>query len=241
MKKVLLLGDVHAPYHHKSSWNLMMRAAGKWKPDIVVQMGDFLDGYPVSRYAKNPLRPQLIDDEIKVGNQLLDQLDSLGAKEKHLVMGNHDQRLADYVQNNAPALTNIVRFEDLLHLKSRGWKVTSYRDHLKLGKLYLTHDTGSAGRTANLKALDAYQGNVGIGHVHRLSVTYESNIKGESHMGLSVGWLGDAKSADYMNKVGKRYWATGFATAILRPDGVVHTRLHPIVKKSVELDGVIYR
>jgi predicted phosphodiesterase len=241
LKKILLLGDVHAPYHHRPSWDLMIRTGKRWKPDVIVQMGDFLDMYPTSTYSKRADRPLLIDGEIETGNKLLDQLDSLGAKEKYMILGNHDARLAKYIEKNAQALTNLVKVEDLLQLKSRGWGVTQFGDYLKLGKLYMTHEDGAVGRNAHMKALDNYQANIAIGHVHRLASIYESNVRGENHVGLSVGWLGDASKCDYMKKVGERFWQTGFATALLRPNGIVHTRLHTIIKGVVELDGILYK
>ena len=44
--------------------------------------------------------------------------------------------LERYLMQRAPELFNMVRVEELLHLRARGWTFTPYKHHLRIGKLY---------------------------------------------------------------------------------------------------------
>lgn len=171
MKRVLLIPDCHIPYHDKKAWALLLKAARAFKPDIIVTLGDFVDFYAVSSHSKNPDRVRDLKWEVDEALTCLDELDSLGAHEKIYISGNHEDRLERFLQDKAPELFSIVKIPKILELDERGWRYVPYKDDIKLGKLYMTHDTGKAGKYAHYQALDAYQGNVVIGHC--LPVDYE--------------------------------------------------------------------
>jgi len=218
-----------------------MKAARGFKPDHVITLGDFADFYAVSSHDKDPLRMQRFEDEIASTNAALDQLETLGASRYDFIKGNHEYRLERYLMQKAPELYGMVTTEKLLHLKDRGWKCTQYREHLKVGKVYFTHDDGSAGYTANVRARASYEGNVVIGHVHTISVNYKGTARGNSHVGCSFGWLGNVNDIDYMHRVKAAAWQLGFGVGYLENNGTMHLRPCPIINYSVELEGKIYR
>jgi len=221
----------------------MLTAAKDLKPKHLVIIGDFVDFYTVSDHSKDPKRAGKLLEEVNAGNKALDEVDALGAKNKIFIAGNHCDRLQRYLQNKAPELFDFVDVPSLLQLKKRGYKYVPYKEHTKLGKIYLTHDVGSAGRTATFAALDTYQHSVITGHAHRMQYIVEGNATGEVMLSAQFGWLGDAKKIDYMQQVKvKKNWALGFGIGYMDPKtGLCYMIPVPIINYTCVVNGKLYR
>ena len=55
--KVMIIGDLHAPYVHPNHLKFLKDQRDKEKPDTVVQIGDLTDQYCLSRFLKDPEAP----------------------------------------------------------------------------------------------------------------------------------------------------------------------------------------
>ena len=244
LRRILFVPDTHVPYHSKRAFALMLKAAAVFQPDTVVILGDFADCYSISSHSKNPGRVRLLDSEVADVNECLTQIDALGAKEKFYISGNHEDRLERYLSDRAPELFNLVKVRDLFKLDERGWKYTPYKEHVELGKLYLTHDCGNAGAQAHVKALNTFGGNAVIGHTHRLAIHYQRNAHGESHVGAHFGWLGDVDAVDYLHRIQACAWSLGFGIGHMDENGVVYLQPIPIINVggnlSCVVDGVLH-
>jgi predicted MPP superfamily phosphohydrolase len=242
MKKYLIIPDTHCPYHDKKAWNLMIKVAKDLKPDGIIIQGDFADFYSVSSHSKSPDRVNNLKWEVKEVKKLLKQLDSLGAKDKIFISGNHEDRLRRYLEDKAPELFGIVDIPELLELKQNKWKYVSYKGDIKVGKLNATHDVNSSGRNAVFDAINTYQGNTITGHSHRICMIVEGNAQGQAHVGASFGWLGDFKAVDYMHRVKvARSWNHGFGIMYLEPNGDFHLTPVVIFNNKCAFNGKIYR
>lgn len=238
IEKILVIPDCHIPYHSKAAWNVMLAAARVIKPDGIVILGDFGDWHSVTRHTKNPEREHDLRWEVEQVNACLDQLDALGASWKRFCEGNHEQWLDRYLSEKAPELFTTVKLRELLRLDERGWTWTSYRDHVKIGKVYYLHDSGPAGRGAHLKTQAKFNGNIVQGHTHRLEYNVVGNAAGESHVALSLGWLGDLQYIDYDHRINALVnWAHAFGVAYVEPNGNTHILPVPIFSKSVIVEG----
>jgi predicted phosphodiesterase len=229
IEKILFVGDVHAPFENKDALELVLTVAKEWKPDHLACLGDLLDAYSVSSHSKDPARKTSLASEIEYGKGILDRLDDLAVPGRKLFTeGNHETRLQRYIADKAPQFEGLISIPQVLGLKARGWEFTPYRQYATLGKLTLTHDVGYAGRYAPHRTLDALQSSVVFGHTHRLGLLVESNLKGESKVAASFGWLGDLDAVDYMHK-GKvtRDWSLGFGIGYLDTD-TEYVQLTPI-------------
>jgi predicted phosphodiesterase len=242
LQRVLFVPDTHVPYHDKEAFGLMLKAGKSFKPDVIAVLGDFADFYSVSSHSKDPRRVRDLESELTDVNAALDQLDALGATRKIFVSGNHEDRLERYLQDKAPELFNIVKIPELFRLKARGWEYVPYKHDIQLGKLWLTHDVGTAGVNAHRDALSSYQSNCLIGHTHRIGYAVVGNARGVPHLGAMLGWLGDFSTVDYMHRVkARRDWAHGFGIGYMEPSGVVHVTPVPIVKGRVVIEGRMVR
>lgn len=243
LEKILFIPDVHVPYHDKRAWKLMMKSMKDFKPDTVVVLGDFADFYTVSSHSKDPNRSLKLLEEIEESRKLLAEVKTLGAKKHVFVSGNHCDRLTRYLQDKAPELFDFINIPEILHLNKMGFEYIPYKEHYELGKLNITHDTGTAGRYAHYKAMDAFQHNVVIGHTHRLGYAVEGNAHGERHVTAMFGWLGDINSVDYMHKIkSTRDWTLGFGVGYLdKASGNVYLVPVPIVNYTVVLEGKLHK
>jgi hypothetical protein len=230
------------PYHDSRAWGLFLKVGKDLKPALISIIGDFADFYAVSSHSKNPKRANRLDEELDIVRGGLDDLDALGADEKIFVEGNHEDRLRRYMQDKAPELHSVVNVEKILGLKERGWQYVPYKDHTRVGKLYLTHDVGVFGRYSVYRALDTYQHSVITGHSHRFSYVVEGNAVGEHKVSAAFGWLGDSSKIDYMHRpTVRKNWALGFGYGYLNPTtGIVYVVPVPIIKYTCVVNGKLY-
>ncbi len=242
MKKLLLIPDTHRPFHNEQAWQLMLKAARYFKPNITVVLGDFADCYSISAHDKSPERKETFETEIEDTNKGLDEIEaSTPIAERYFVAGNHEYRLDRFLRTNAPAVFSMLKIEKLLRLKDRGWHYTPYQRSLRIGKLHITHDEGNAGSQAHEKARASFEGNAVIGHTHRMSIAYRGNAKGTSHVGAMFGWLGDLEQIDYMHRVKAQQWQLGFGIGYLLNSGVVHLSPVPIIEGACVIEGKLIK
>lgn len=238
MRKVLFVGDIHAPYHSRPALALACKFAAEYKPDILVQLGDLVDGYSVSRHPKDPRMKLDFGWEIDVANDVLTQLtDAAKAKVVYWIGGNHDEYVERYVHNHAPAISSMTSIEQMLRLKQRGVKFCRWHDYLRLGKVFLTHGMTHTGAMAHVQSAKEFGASLVIGHTHRLAVSYWSDALGKHHVAAMAGCLADFKHAAYAHKAVRNSWMHGLLTGDLADDGTMHIRAHPFVNGRVVLDG----
>ena len=53
-KKILVISDMHIPYHHKDSIKFLKEIKKEFKPDTVINIGDSLDFHAISMHDSNP-------------------------------------------------------------------------------------------------------------------------------------------------------------------------------------------
>ena len=239
-KRILIVPDVHVPFHNPASWALLLRAGHHIQPDIVVSLGDLLDFYAVSFHAKSPKRRSDLAWEIGEGRKAIQDLTSLGASQNFITYGNHEHRLARYVAEKCPAMFDMFELDKLLGLPDLGWHVTPYQRALTLGHLRLTHDEGNAGIYAHYRASSTFRAPVVIGHTHRMAVQYQGTADGDTaHVSAMFGWLGSVDDIDYVHRAKANTWMQGFGVGVMTERGDVHLQACPIVNGQVCVFGDI--
>jgi predicted phosphodiesterase len=243
LDKLLLVPDCHVPFHDDRAWKLMMKVARQFKPDTVVHLGDLADFYSVSAHSKNPERGGLLEQELIEVKKKRAELDRLKPKRKVFVEGNHEQRLIRYLQDKAPELNGLISLDSLLKLSENGWEHVPYRSHIKIGKLYLTHDVGSGGKYSTARAMETFQHSVAIGHHHAMQYAVQGDATGKHQVGAQFGWLGDVKKVDYMHSIkAKRAWSLGFGIGYHDlTTHYVYLQPVPIVNYTAVVEGRLYR
>lgn len=242
LKRILFIPDTHIPYHDKRAFNLMLRAMKDFKPNITVILGDFADMYTVSSHSKDPRRAFKLKQELAVVKKELRRVSLLGSTEKYFIAGNHEDRLQRYMQDKAPEIAHLVSIPKVLNL-GKDWKYVPYKSDYKLGKLYVTHDIGSAGRNSIFRCVDSYQHSNATGHTHRMAYIVEGDATGAPKVAAQFGWLGDTEEADYMHRMkARKDWALGFGIGYLDTDtNLVYLIPVPIVNYTCLVNGKLYK
>lgn len=243
LEKILIVPDTHAPYHDVRAWDLVIRTARKWKPDRIIHMGDLADFYQLSSWDKDPARTETLADEVETARLLREQLDSLGAKRKDFIEGNHEDRIRKYLIKEAPKLFGTVDTDSLLELSENGWTFTPYQEFLTVGAVHFTHDVGGSGKYTTANALAAFEDSVVIGHHHSQAWLVQGDAMGNHHVAAQFGWLGNEKDADYAKRVQRRRkWSLGFGLGYHDLDtGTVFLIPCPIVNYTCLVEGKLYR
>ncbi len=241
LKKVFFFPDSHIPNEHEN-YDVALRACRYFCPDTVVLLGDWLDCESLSSHA--PTKPGRSDfqAEVDYAKHRLDELDSIpGVNKKVYIMGNHEWRLERYLAERAPALFQSVSLPTLLDLHGRGWVSSAYHETYKLGKLNVTHDTGSAGLNAHRSAATDHMGSTVIGHTHRMAYEVRGKLSGAPYVAAMFGWLGDPKKVDYLHQAKAAHWTHGFGLGYVQSNGVVHIVPVPIINGECVVEGRLIR
>lgn len=231
--------DTHVPHESVEAWGVLLAAAKKLKPHVIVVLGDFADVESLSAHDKPNGRRVFLAEELPLVRARLRELEGLGAGELIYVMGNHEYRLERYIAKHAPELDGITSWDALLGLGK--WKVVPYNESYRIGKLWLTHTTGEAGDNAHRAAARTFMGSAMIGHTHRMGYEVRGKMGGAPYLAAMLGWLGDPAKAKYMHDAkAATHWVNGFGVGYMEPcSGIVHVQPIPIIKGRACFNGEI--
>lgn len=179
MKRYLVIPDIHIPFHDPRYLRIISKVISTIKPDGVIQLGDALDFFQISRFEKDPERINTIFDDIAIYKEILNSWEKLLPKggELHQLQGNHCERLTRYVWSQAREISRAVKpLPELLNLKSQKIK---YRWHplknwtsCQIGDCVLHHGHYYNQHVAQAN-LTRYPTKLITGHTHRFQ--YVSN------------------------------------------------------------------
>ena len=200
--KVLVLSDIHVPFHDENALRVAMEFKKDFKPDIVIALGDWLDAEAASTFAKDPSDCDFCE-EIEICNELIDRFEP-----NYFLEGNHEQRLRR--PNIAPEFRRLLDPRKLLHLHRRGITWVPYSSHpkhlLRIGKMTFIHGF-SAALAAGRKEAAAF-GCVVHGHTHRIATVQVPHATNKL-TAFNIGCLCDLNPG-YMDTKGPNGWAHGF-------------------------------
>jgi UDP-2,3-diacylglucosamine pyrophosphatase LpxH len=235
-KTTLVLGDCHFPFVKQRVFDQLAKLITKICPARIVQVGDMLDGYAISSHAKEHGKPHpSLYDEVRMAGNFAQQLLDC-AKDVRFLEGNHEERLRRRLADEPDLASTHPTMQSLLGIPEKLW--TPYRKHLTIGKVTYAHDIGFSGKSATRASLAAFGGNLVFGHTHRAEVAYTGNSRGERHVCMNVGWLGDFDQMDYLPDSRKNEWqvAVGFVDETHR--GNVAMLVAPFVDGQFLLRGL---
>ena len=167
---VLVISDLHIPYHHKDSFDFLREIKKQFKPDFVVNIGDLLDFHAISFHEHNPDLPS-IGDELTISKNYIKELESIfpNVTEVH---SNHSSLVYRRAIKYGMSAQFLRPYGEFLGTKKWQWV-----DDLKLqmcnGKsVYFTH-----GKSADVLKVSQTMGMCCVqGHYHtKFSIGYWAN------------------------------------------------------------------
>lgn len=235
LKKLLILTDLHIPYHSIESLTLAMEYAQKEGVDAILLNGDILDFYQVSDHEKNPSKCS-IKMEIELAKEFFNSLrEAFPTQYICFAAGNHENRLKRYLWKNAKQIFDIdeFRLEKLLCLDAFDIKFLGHMGVNFWGKLLIEHGDKlrcSGGVSPARTLLLKFKRSVACGHFHRPNSAHSVVYKGETHVAYSIGCMCEL-NPDYLPV---NEWVHGFAIVEKDEDGSFS-----FSNKQI-LDGKIY-
>lgn len=228
MKKILFKYDAHLASDQEEypAYGLVKKFAKEWKPDVIVDGGDYLDFNYISTYDER--RARLLEGkrfkkDYDLARRDLDFWQKI-APSYIALEGNHDERVQRLIDEQ-PRFEGLVEIPVNLEFESRG--IQWYRlidPPLQLGKLLVIHGD-VATKYAARRNLEKYKHNVICGHVHRFEEASDSlPVLGESMRSWTIGCLSTLQPE--WKKGVPTDWCNGFAVMYLEEDG--RFSLYPI-------------
>lgn len=197
-KRILVLSDVHVPYHDKEALRLALEWGKGRKPDVVLLNGDIADFYSISRFESDPAQRDFAG-ELQSVREFLRYIRSQfkGARVLYK-LGNHEERWWHWMWRKAPELMgcDFMDFSAMTHCEKHGVEVLGDQRIITVGKLSVLHGHEwragistpvNPARGAFLKANECAM----QGHLHRTSEHTETSISGRVITCWSTGCLCD--------------------------------------------------
>ena len=220
-KRVLVLSDIHVPYHNIESITLAIKHAKKSKPDALLLNGDTIDCHRLSRYTKDP-KKRNFKLELDTFKALFEIFEKELKCKIYFKIGNHEERYEHFLQEKASELIGIeeFEFENIIKARAKGISMIGGKIPMRLNSLWGIHGHEYVGGISapvnparglfNRAKVNAFQG-----HNHQTSAHTESTLSGDSITNYSIGCLSELHP-QYMpfNK-----WNHGFAEIDLDENG----------------------
>lgn len=191
--KILIIGDIHFPFHHKKCLDAVHEFAKENKNDLsyIIQIGDLYDQYSHAKFPRshNVFTPK---DEEKLARQLAENMwkkfkeDCPNAKLIQ-ILGNHDARPLKRVLESLPQMEHWVEkyFQELMSFENVETLLNA-REEYKIEDIFFNH--GYASKLGEHR--DHYLNNLVVGHSHTGGVSFRQ-IHGKILWELNVGYVAD--------------------------------------------------
>jgi predicted phosphodiesterase len=236
-KRVLVLSDVHLPYHDEIAVDAALAYGDEFQPDAILINGDLFDFYMGSRFDQDPTKPKIIA-ELAAGKLFFSHIKARFDVPIFYKLGNHDERWNKYLALQAPALFDIEEVRNAWHIPAgiidNGVKVIGEQRPVMLGNLMVLHghEKGRGISSPVNPARGAFMrllASVLEGHGHRQSEHSERTADGKEIVCRTTGCL-CGLWPDYA-KINK--WSLGFATVEVEANKEYRVELKRIIEGQV--------
>ena len=212
-KRLLVLSDIHIPYHSIDAITCAFDYAKGEKPDAILLNGDTIDFFGLSRFMKDP-KKRSVAHELQAFKELVDVIKKTFNAKIYYKMGNHCERYEHFLWMKAHELVGIEEFDfsNIIKARAEGIEIIKDKRIMKAGDLNIIHGHefgGSVFSPVNIARGLFLKGKVSAmqGHNHQSSSHSESNMNGEITTTWSLGCLCELHPAYLpINK-----WNHGFA------------------------------
>lgn len=197
-KRILVLSDVHVPYHDTTALSLALKWGKSRNADTVFLNGDIADFYSISRFETNP-EERDFPGELDSVRQFLRYVRTQFPKARIVYkLGNHEERWWHWMWRKAPELMgcDFMDFTTMTGCNDLGIQVVSDQRIVMVGKLPVLHGHEwragistpvNPARGAFLKAIECAM----QGHLHRTSEHTETSLLNKTITCWSTGCLCD--------------------------------------------------
>jgi hypothetical protein len=186
---ILVIPDIHAPYHHKDAFKFIDAVANKYKPDMHVCLGDEIDHHCISFHDNDPDLPFSPSSELEEAIWYLSDLYLLFPKMK-VLESNHGSLVYRKGKHHGLPRAMFRDYGEVLEAP-KGW---TWHEDLTLKcsngqSVYFHHGhSKNALRNSQLRSMNYVQGH----HHGTFDIQYWANSEG-IFWGVTSGCLIDRK------------------------------------------------
>lgn len=184
--RVLILSDIHFPYHNAEALLLALKYGRLKDVDTVILNGDILDCYQISRFLHDT-KKMSIKEEIAIWKSFALMLRKyFPLANIYFKEGNHEARVYKYMMQNAAEMADLMDFDYLMGFQEFHIHYLQNNLFIKLGSLNILHGHEIQGgginvaRSFYLKMSD----NILFGHFHRT----QEFIQNDMHKNIRGAW-----------------------------------------------------
>jgi len=202
-KKILILSDIHIPYHDIDALSVAIQTGIDEEVDTVILNGDALDCHELSDFVKDPKKRKFKEELYAMRTFLYELSQTFPNAEIIYKEGNHEERYWRYMRVKAPELFDIDAFDfaTLCHLDKYDIKFIQGKNKINIGGLSLFH--GHEFGKQFMPSVNVARGlflktkaNAMCGHHHQTAEHTERDVNGKVITCWGVGCLSEL-SPDY--------------------------------------------
>jgi predicted phosphodiesterase len=221
-RKVLVLSDLHIPYHDLPAIETAIDYGFKSGIDGIYLNGDVIDFAKISKWEKDPAITSAVV-EVGMARNFFEGIANLGL-DVYYKLGNHEERWERYILQNAPELHGLdgLQLKKALGLDDFEIELIDSKQVAKFGKLNVIHghefgDSIFSPVNPARGLFNRGKASVLAGHNHQTSEHQESNLDGSPIVCFSTGGLCDLRPAYRPFAFTK--WNHGAAIVEIEEDG----------------------
>jgi len=215
--RTAVLSDIHLGFHCKESLSACIQYLKKEDIKNIVLNGDTIDAHRLSKWNKSE-NDLPFSTELTMCKKFMRNLQNTFPDAKmYFKIGNHEDRLEQFIQRNALEIAGLIDFEFLLELKKNNIELVESLTYMKIGNTYLLHghEIKASGSNPASSVLNKVLTDCVIGHVHRTDTKVRKTADGTYITCHTVGTLGKTVRAYHRQSDSNN----GFA--IIEDDGYV--------------------
>jgi predicted phosphodiesterase len=221
---VLVISDLHIPYHHKDSFAFLKEVKKQFKPDTIVNIGDLLDFHAISMHEHNPDLPSA-GDELSLAKSYIRELESIFPDVTE-VDSNHSSLVYRRAIKFGMSAQFLRPYGEFLGTKNWKW-VDDLTLEMSNGKrVHFTHGKGAdVLRVSQTMGMNTVQG-----HYHtKFSIGYWANPD-DLFFGMQVGCLINQKSLAFS-------YAKNFSTRFMLGCGIIIDGIPRLLPMVLDTNG----
>lgn len=200
-KRLLVLSDIHIPYHNIEALTCAFDFAKGEKPDAILLNGDTLDFFGLSRFSKDP-KARSFAHELKTFKEFMDVVKKTFNAKIYFKIGNHEERYFHFLWMKAHEIVGVEEFEleNIIKSRAEGIEIIKDKRIIKAGDLNIIHGHefgGSVFSPVNIARGLFLRGKVSAmqGHNHCTSSHVERDMNGGVVKTWSLGCLSELHPA----------------------------------------------
>ena len=217
-RRILIISDMHIPYHHRDSFSFLKAIKKEFKPDFIVNIGDLLDFHAINMHTHDP-DLYSAGHELKVSKEYIKELESIFPKTIE-VESNHSSLVYRRALKFGMSKEFLKDYGDFLGTKKWEWVDDLTLTMSNGQRCFFTH-----GRSADISKVSQAMGmNAVQGHYHtKFLISWWANPD-NLFFAMNVGRMINQKSLAFA-------YAKNFRTRFILGCGIIlngYPRLLPM-------------